>query len=82
MHAKYIAVLSLQREPFNKREIGRGRACWVGLTVAIDDALLVDGLVFRIELSKRLNVLAIAESHGLRVGLLGIGTLVGNVYCI
>ena len=49
--------------------------------MAIDDALLVDGLVFWIELSERLNVLAIAESHGLRVGLLGIGTLVGNVYC-
>ena len=52
----------------------------VGLTVAIDDALLVDGLVFRIELSERLNVLAIAESHGLRVGLLGISALVGLVY--
>ena len=50
--------------------------------MAIDDALLVDGLVFRIQLSERLNVLAIAESHGLGVGLLGIGTLVVNVYCI
>ena len=43
---KCIAVLSLQREPIKSQ--ARGRACRVGLTVAIDDALLVDGLVFRI----------------------------------
>ena len=53
----------------------------MGLTVAIEDVLLVDGLVVWMVLLEHLNVFAIPASHGLRVGLLGIGALVGNVYC-
>jgi hypothetical protein len=54
----------------------------MGLTVAIEDVLLVDGLVVWVVLLEHLNVFAIPASHGLRVGLLGIGALVGNVYCV
>jgi hypothetical protein len=52
----------------------------MGLTVAIEDVLLVDGLVVWMVLLEHLDVFAIPARHGLRVGLLGIGTLVGNVY--
>ena len=50
--------------------------------MAIEDVLLVDGLVVWMVLLEHLDVFAIPARHGLRVGLLDIGTLVVNVYSI